>query len=45
MTAADQVAVSGLLDTGVFVNAHFRGGMSSAITFIGRSTAMRAISS
>ncbi|MGO4763688.1 Gfo/Idh/MocA family protein [Cupriavidus sp. 2KB_3] len=33
MTAADQVAVSGLLDTGVFVNAHFRGGMSSATNF------------
>lgn len=33
MTVPDQVAVSGLLDNGVFVNVHFRGGLSAATNF------------
>ena len=33
MTVPDQIAVSGLLDNGIFLNAHFRGGLSSATNF------------
>jgi predicted dehydrogenase len=33
MTVPDQVAVAGLLDNGVFVNVHFRGGLSAASNF------------
>jgi predicted dehydrogenase len=33
MSVPDQVAVAGQLDNGVFVNAHFRGGMSGATNF------------
>jgi predicted dehydrogenase len=33
MRVPDQVAVTGLLDNGVFVNAHIRGGMSGATNF------------
>lgn len=33
MTVPDQLAVSGLLDNGAFVNVHFRGGLSAASNF------------
>jgi predicted dehydrogenase len=33
MTVPDQMAVSGLLDNGAFVNVHFRGGLSAASNF------------
>jgi len=33
MTVADQISVAGVLDNGVFLNAHFRGGLSRATNF------------